>query len=252
MTKFKLSIFFLLALPFIALADESLTKIYKKHNARGTLVIASLDANDVYVYNPQRANSRFVPASTFKILNTLIALEEKVIMEDEVIKWDEKVRAYDSWNKDQTLQSAFKVSCVWCYQKFASQIGNEKYIEYLEEADYGNKKTGEDLTRFWLDGDLKISANEQILFLKKLYLKELNFKSKNFKILKNAMLEKETPEYSLSAKTGWSGKIGWYVGYVEVKGKVWLFASNLEVNSKDDLKLRKTLVLEALKSKSII
>lgn len=248
----RMFILFLLALPFTASADESISQLYKIHNTKGTLIISSLDSKVEYTHNEKRAKERFSPASTFKVLNTLIALEENIIDEKQTIQWDRKNRAYEFWNRDQTLKSAFKVSCVWCYQKFAREIGNEKYIKYLAQADYGNKKTGEYLSRFWLDGDLKISAKEQILFLKKLYLEELNFKSKNYKILKKIMLEKETQKYSLSAKTGWSGKIGWYVGYVEVKGKVWLFASNLEVNSKDDLKLRKSLVLKALKIKNII
>ncbi len=239
-------------MPLLVIADNSIAQLYKQHKAQGSLIISSLDGTSIYVHNQILSEKRFVPASTFKILNTLIALQENVIDEKQIIKWDEENRVYQSWNRDQTLESAFKVSCVWCYQEFAKQIGNERYLKYLKETHYGNEKTGKDLSRFWLDGDLKISAQEQIAFLKKVYLEELNFKSKNIKLLKKIMLEKETPKYSLSAKTGWSNKVGWYVGYIEVNDKVWLFASNLEINSKEDLKLRKSLVIEAFKLKKIL
>ena len=239
----KIFTLLLLSLPLLVMADTSISKLYERDNVKGTIIISSLDAKVQYIHNETRVNERFSPASTFKILNTLIALEENIIDENQTIQWDKKTRDYASWNRDQTLKSAFKVSCVWCYQKFAKQIGNKHYLDYLKSAAYGNKKTGVDLSRFWLDGDLKISAKEQISFLRKIYLEELDFKSKNMNLLKKIMIEKKSSNYSLFAKTGWSDKVGWYVGYIEVKGKIWLFASNLEVNSKEDLKLRKKLLL---------
>jgi len=249
-----IKIIFLLSIVFnLASADDKdLKTIVKMTDIDASVVIASLNSDVKYIYNNQRAVKRFIPASTFKIPNTLIALQERVIKDEkEVIKWDGVVRSYEPWNKDHDLQSAISVSCVWCYQRLAKKIGNDKYLSYLKKMHYGNEKTGPDLSTFWLDGDIKISAYEQIEFLKKLYKNELPFKQKYIDITKKIIIIEQTEKYTLRAKTGWSGKIGWYVGYVETKKGVWFFALNADVK-KEELKYRKQIVMEALKKKNII
>jgi len=237
----------------LALAeDNDLTNIFDRSKLNGTIVISALNDDIKYIYNEQRAVKSYIPASTFKIINTLIALEEKVIKdENEIIKWDGKVRSYTPWNKDQTLQSAISISCIWCYQKFAKEIGNDKYLAYLKNINYGNHKTGSKVTTFWLDGDIKISAMEQIEFLKKLYRNELPFKQRYIDITKKILTVEKTENYIIKAKSGFSGKIGWYVGYVETKNGVWFFSLNADI-TKDKLKYRKQIVMEALKIKNII
>lgn len=232
--------------------DKELENIFKKTKITGTIVISSLQGNKEYIYNNSRAIKRYIPASTFKIPNTLIALEERVIQDEyEIIKWDGKKRFYELWNKDQTLQSAISLSCVWCYQKFAKQIGDDKYLYYLNKLQYGNEKTGLDVSTFWLEGDMKISAVEQISFLKKLYKNDLPFKQKYIDITKKILTVKTTENYIIKAKSGWSGKIGWYIGYVETKNDIWFFALNADIK-KEELKYRKKIVMEILKIKNII
>jgi len=251
--NFKRVILLISTILSLALAqDNDLANIFDKSKLKGTIVISALNNDVKYIYNNQRAVKGYIPASTFKIINTLIALEEKVIKdENEIIKWDGKVRSYSSWNKDQTLQSAISVSCIWCYQKFAQEIGNDKYLTYLKNINYGNHKTGSKVTTFWLDGDIKISAIEQIEFLKKLYKNELPFKQRYIDITKKILTVEQTENYIIKAKTGFSGKIGWYVGYVETRNGVWFFALNADV-TKDKLKYRKQIVMDALKMKDII
>jgi beta-lactamase class D len=252
MNILKITILINLVLNFAFANDKDIKTIFDKTQINGTLVISSLDGKKEYIYNKQRAITKYIPASTFKIPNTLIALQEQVIKdENEIIKWDGIIRSYDFWNKDQTLQSAIKYSCVWCYQIFAKKIGNDKYLTYLKKLHYGNEKTGENVTTFWLDGDLKISAIEQIEFLKKLYNNDLPFNQKYIDITKKILTDEETKDYILKAKSGWSGKIGWYVGYIQSKDKVWFFALNADI-SKEQLKYRKEIVIEALKIRKII
>ena len=252
MNIFKLILFINLMLNVALGNDKDLETIFKKTNIDGTLIISSLTNNKEYIYNNSRAITRYIPASTFKIPNTLIALEEGIIKDEyEIIKWDGKKRFYEPWNKDQTLQSAIAISCVWCYQKLAKKIGDEKYLSYLKKLHYGNEKTGLDVSTFWLEGDLKISAVEQIKFLKKLYKSDLPFKQKNIDITKKILTVEKTKEYTLKAKSGWSGKIGWYIGYVETKNDIWFFALNGDI-AKEQLQYRKQIVLEALKIKNII
>jgi len=232
------------------IADTQIENIFKKSGINGSLVISTINEEE-YIYNKTRANTRYLPGSTFKIPNTLIALQENVINDQyETLKWDGKIRSYEPWNKDQNLKSAFPISCVWCYQELAKRIGNDKYLQHLKNLNYGNEKTGPDLTTFWLSGDIKISVNEQIKFLKKLYKSELPYKKEYINILKEIMIVEKTDEYILRVKTGWTQDIGWYVGYIETKNKVWFFALNADIQW-EQLKYRKQIVMEALKIKNI-
>lgn len=251
--KIKLLITILLIFnSFLFAKDTELEKIFKNKQVDGAIVIESLNTKKIFIYNDKRAEKLYSPASTFKIPNTLIALNEGVVTKDSVIVWDKKIREFDSWNKDQTLESAFKTSCVWCYQEFASKIEIEKYKKYLKELNYGNKKIGDDVTRFWLDESLKITVFEQLSFLKRLYKNELPFKLEDINTLKEIMIDEKNEDYIIRAKTGWEGKYGWYVGYVETKDDVWFFAMNIDTKTKDDLPKRKDITLEALKIKGII
>ena len=251
--KFKFKIFFLILLSINLFAwDKEVEEVFKKYKVEGTIVIESLNKKKINIYNDKRASELFSPASTFKIPHSLIALNEGIVKKDSVIVWDKKIREYESWNKDQTLLTAFKSSCVWCYQEFASKIGVEKYKKYLKELNYGNKKIGDDVTRFWLDESLEITTFEQIKFLKRFYTNNLPFKIEDINLLKEIMIDEKNENYIIRAKTGWEWKYGWYVGYVETKDDVWFFSTNIDTKSKDDLPKRKTITLETLRLKGII
>lgn len=254
--KIFISLLFLCSFIF-ADNDLSLEKIFKKNKVKGTIVIQSLNSNKSYVFNAKRANTQLLPASTFKIPNSLIALDTKVIKDEkEIIFWDRKKRFLDVWNKNQTLKTAFKYSCVWCYQYFASKLSLDIYNDYLTKLKYGNMKTGNDLTSFWLSGDIKISPYEQIEFLKKVYTEKLPFTSEHLRLVKKIMIEEKNNKYTLHAKTGWAtsskNKHGWYVGYIETSKDIWFFSTNLLISDFKRLYLRKQLTLEVFKSYNII
>lgn len=232
--------------------DASIAKLFENAQVKGTIIIESLDGKERYVYNDARARTPVLPASTFKIPNTLIALQEGVVSADSIIVWDGVQRNRVEWNHDQNLSSAFKSSCVWCYQRFARAIGLEKYTEYLHQLHYGNAEGGTDVERFWLDGALRISAYEQITFLKKLYKNELPFEQEHLDLLKSIMIDEQGNGYVLRAKTGWAvpkneAEYGWYVGYVENTKGVYFFATNLLSPT-----LCKALTLEILKAKGFL
>ena len=146
--------------------DPDLARLFHDRGVEGTIVISSLDGATEFVHNRERSETRFTPASTFKIPNTLIALEAGAIEdENEIIAWDGQEKGSPLWNKDQSLSTAFPLTCVWFYQKLAERVGDRRYREYLSLFGYGNEKTGPDVTTFWLDGDLEISVREQIRFL---------------------------------------------------------------------------------------
>ena len=253
MNVFLIILALLITLPTQA-KDKELAKLF--HGINGTIIIRSLNTNKQYSHHDKRAKQRFTIASTFKIFNTLIALQENVIKPNELLKWDGTIHEFPDWNKDQTLDSAFKTSCVWCYQELAKRIGNTHYQQYLINAHYGVLHQPFNTTTFWLDGSLEISAIEQIEFLKKVYLNTLPFSAENYQILKQIMIVKQTPSFTLRAKTGWAARatpqIGWYVGYVETSNDVWFFATNIDIQQKTDLILRQQLTEAALHAKNII
>ncbi len=234
-----------------------LAQLFSERNVEGTIIISSLNGKTEYLYNKARAEKRFLPASTFKIPNTLIALDERAVLnEKKIIKWDGKNKGWSPWNKDQSLETAFPISCVWFYQELAKRVGNVKYLSHLDRLNYGNKKTGSEVTTFWLEGELTISAREQIELLKKLYKEDLPYKKNHIQLLKKIMIVEKNARYTIGAKTGWAMRIknqhGWYVGYVETYQKVWFFATNLDIGKKNDAIYRKEITMEALKIKGII
>lgn len=237
--------------------DQALSELFFQQGVQGTIVISSLNGGTTFIHNDLRSGQRFSPASTFKIPNTLIALEEKAIAgKDDIFKWDGRIHDFAAWNHDQTLASAFKISCVWCFQEVARRIGAEKYQKYLRDLDYGEWREPFIETTFWLDGSLQISALEQVNFLRRVYLHELPFSEHSYETLKQIMLVEKENTYTMWAKTGWAARmapqVGWYVGYVETPTDVWIFATNMEIRDEKDLELRQKLTRAALQVKGVI
>jgi len=208
-------------------------KYFNEFGQKGSFVLYDFNDDKYYIYNSERCNERFIPASTFKIMNTLIGLETGVITDENFnFKWDGIKREIESHNKDHNLRSAFKYSVVWFYQEVARRIGEKRMQHYIDLTRYGNKDISGGIDLFWLQGGLRISQNEQIEFLKKIYKEDLPFSKRSVSILKDIMIAEQSDNYILRAKTGWALRvkknIGWYVGYLEQKGNAYFFALNIE------------------------
>jgi beta-lactamase class D len=204
----------------------------------GAFVLYDLNDDHYSRYHPEKCAERLLPASTFKIMNALIGLETGVIPdEDYLIKWDGTQHQIASWNQDHSLKTAMQNSVVWYYQELARRVGREKMQGYIGAVGYGNGDISGPIDAFWLDGSLKISADEQVEFLKRLYQGDLPFSERSMKIVKEILVQETTDSYELSGKTG-SGQVdgiytGWYVGYVERDDNVYVFAANLAGSSPD-------------------
>jgi beta-lactamase class D len=237
--------------------DPGLAAPFAKRGLTGTMVLASLRGGQTFVHNETRARRRFIAASTFKIPNTLIGLEEKAVESaDSRFAWDGTRHRFPAHNGDQTLRSAFQVSCVWCYQIIARRVGAEAYSRYLGRMGYGQLARKFDVSTFWLDGSLTISAYEQVEFLRSLQQRKLPFSRHAYDTLAVIMIADSGPGYTLRAKTGWSlseaPQVGWYVGYVETPADVWFFAMNIAVRGEGDLPERLAITREALAAKGIL
>ena len=179
-----------------------------------------------------------------------------VVNGTEIIKWDGQIRGMDVWNRDQSIETAFPVSCVWFYQELAKRVGLNAYQGYLQQINYGNGKVGQELTTFWLEGDLRISAYQHVNFLRKLVLRQFAFKETSYDLLKRIMVIERADSYTISGKTGWATKtdspVGWIVGYVDTKNGTWLFATNIVMTKIEEAPKRMQITLDALKAKGII
>ena len=248
-------------------------KYYENYGIKNAcFIMRDNNHESIHYYNKERSIQRFLPASTFKIFNSLVALETAVAPDDQlVIKWDSVVRNRPELNKDMTMHEAFKVSSLPYYQEIARRIGPAKMQHYLDTVKYGNMTMAGKIDDFWVNNSLQISADEQAGFVKRLYFSELPFSERSQRIVKTMMLQEQTPEYNLYYKTG-TGKIDdkyiyWIVGFSEKiehmkepKGSMnksdfryypYFFAQNFEIpvadSTKDWFKIRLDVLHEVLK-----
>ncbi len=270
MKKYKLLFIFLITISLFFIngckgeeniVEKDFSEYFNQINSQGCIIIYD-NSNDVYfVYNKKQTTSGILPASTFKIYNSLIALETGVASDkDFQIEWDGKEYEFKSWNQNQTLESAIKNSVVWYYQEIARRIGTERMQSYLDKLNYGNKNIDSGIDIFWLIGDMEISANEQIELLRKLYFLELPFSRRAQNIVKEIITLEENEDYKLSGKTGTVMRLdefyySWFVGYVESNDNIYFFATNLKKNKSNfpgTYGEAKTITIKILKSLNII
>lgn len=208
--------------------------IFKSEQTTGTLVVESLGQGKSWVHNEARAAQPKTPASTFKIPNSLFALEAGAVADvDEMVPWDGKKWRIKAWNKPHSLRSGIIVSSVPTYKELARRIGLSQMTSFVAQADYGNQSIGKEVDKFWLEGPLAISAYEQIEFLKRLHARDLPFAQDNLEATIDILEVDRGDNWVLRAKTGWAintkPAIGWYVGWLEMPDDTYMFAVNIDM-----------------------
>jgi len=233
-------------------------KYFDRYGVNGAFLVHDIQTDTYFEYNPSRLDSAYVPASTFKIIHSLIALETGIVQSvDDTIQWDGQIRNNPDWDQDLTLRDAFRYSAVWVYQDIAPRIGTEKMSSYLDQTKYGNATLrGAPIDQFWLRGNLAISAREQIDFLEKLYYRKLPFQTQHQQLVKELMRYEEKPGFTLFAKSGWSNYstpgIGWFVGFLESKDHIYFFAMNLDITKPNQAAARYSITKNILLDMGII
>lgn len=215
--------------------DDSLGKYFKENNVEGCFALFNNGTGEFTIYNLDRyKDSAFLPASTFKIVNSLIALQTGVAPNTNmIIKWDGIKRPVEAWNKDLTMYEAFRVSAVPYYQEIARRIGKDTMQFWLDSLHYGTAKIKTAIDTFWLDNSLKITPDEQLGLVKRLYFGQLPFYTAYQDMVKKMMLFEDQPEYRLSYKTGWGqrengNQLGWVAGWIEENRHLYFFVLNIE------------------------
>jgi len=217
------------------------------------LMIKCPEDDCFWVSGGKRLKCSYPPASTAKIPHTLIALEEGYAKGPETLfEWDGEERFLPVWNQDHTLESAYRYSVIWVYQRITRDLGHDVMSSWIDRLQYGNRFIGslEDISTYWLEGPLETSVEEQVEFLSKLAEEILPLSRKAIEYGKLIMTEHIGDGWILYAKTGFSNAIGWYVGWVETTtdrgGKTYVFAFNMDIAHWDELPQRKEVVREVM------
>jgi beta-lactamase class D len=241
--------------------DNSLKKYFDDNKVNGCFTLLNNADGKVTVYNMALDTQRFTPASTFKIVNSLIGLQTGRITNDTMlIKWDGQVRVFPGgdtakdWNKDMNMTEAFKVSSVPYYQEVARRIGKDTMQAWIDSLGYGDRNTRGPVDSFWLNNVLKISPDEQLGLVKRLYFDQLPFRKSVHEMVKGVMLQEDNTAYKLSYKTGWGfdeqkNNIGWQVGWIEENNHVYFFVTFVKAGKGDvDMRtIRKNITTGILK-----
>jgi beta-lactamase class D len=235
--------------------EDGFKKFFDEYKVVGTFALYNNGQGNFNIYNLSRfKDSAYTPASTFKIVNSLIGLQTGRISSTKMqIGWDGIDRGISEWNKDLTMEEAFKVSCVPYYQEVARRIGKDTMQVFLDSLSYGTKKITSKIDTFWLDNSLKIKPDEQLGLVKKLYFEQLPFTKTTMLAVKKVMIQENNSNYTLSYKTGWGYKengksIGWVVGWIEENKHPSFFVLNLEGEHDIDMvNIRKNILTNCLR-----
>ena len=256
-------------LPRQALADvapqrseirDSLAKRFTDIGTVGTFVGYKIEDYLVIASDATRSGEALLPASTFKIPNSLIALETGVVSDPDrdVFKWDGVTRAFPAWNKDHTLRSAIAASAVPVYQEIARRIGEVRMQQYVKDLDYGNKNIGGGIDRFWLNGDLRIDPIQQIDFLDRLRRGVLPVSQRSQQLTRDILPVEKLGDVIIRSKTGLIGvddrtaaggvrpSVGWLVGWAEKGSAQTVFALNLDIREPRHTAARMSLAQQLL------
>ncbi len=221
--------------------EPSLGKYFEGYE--GAFALYDIQKGTWIRFNEVRCDERFSPCSTFKIPNSLIALDSGVVKKvDDTIKWDGVDRHSSEWNRDHSMRTAFAESVVWYYQRVARDVGEERMNSYIKKLHYGNEDISGGIANFWLGSSLKISANEQATFLEHLLAGDLPFSKSSLASVKNIMKIDERDGIVFGGKTGSAmtdhkRSLNWFVGYIAGGPAQYVFATNI---SGDDIKGRHT------------
>lgn len=221
--------------------DKSLARFFEENNVSGCFAIMNNATGQFTTYNLARfRDSSYLPASTFKIINSLIGLQTGVISSDSmVIKWDGTDYPLPESKKELTMYEAFRASSLPYYQEVARRIGKDTMTLWLDSLKYGLSSAKDTfrmrsaVDQFWIDNSVKITSDEQLGIVKRLYFNQLPFYKSYQETVKRAMLRESNTKFRLGYKTGlgYTEKghaLGWVVGWIEENNHPYFFVLNLE------------------------
>ncbi|MBU5015693.1 beta-lactam sensor/signal transducer BlaR1 [Staphylococcus aureus] len=219
----------------------------------GSFVMYSMKKDKYYIYNEKESRKRYSPDSTYKIYLALFGLDRHIISDkNSRMPWNHNHYPFDSWNKDQDLNTAIQNSVNWYFERISNQISKNYTSDQLKQLNYGNKNLGS-YKAYWLEDSLKISNLEQVIVLKNMMEQNNHFSKNEKKQLSSSLLIRKNENYELYGKTGTgivNGKYnnGWFVGYVITNHDKYYFSTHLsdEKASGENAKLINEKILKEM------
>jgi beta-lactamase class D len=233
---------------------EALLDRFREVGTVGTFVGYKVDDYLIIASDRERSGEGRLPASTFKIANSVIALDTGVVEDPDkdVFKWDGVTRPNAAWNKDHTLRSAIAVSAFPVYQEIARRIGQERMQKYVDLLDYGNHNIGGGIDQFWVKGDMRIDPVQQVDFVDRLRRRTLPVSKRSQDLTADILPVTKVGDAVIRAKTGLTdrdhGALGWLVGWAEKGGADTVFALNLDVREQRHIADRMNISQACLKA----
>ncbi|EOD8794206.1 TPA: class D beta-lactamase, partial [Staphylococcus aureus] len=219
----------------------------------GSFVMYSMKKDKYYIYNEKESRKRYSPDSTYKIYLALFGLDRHIISDkNSRMSWNHNHYPFDSWNKDQDLNTAIQNSVNWYFERISNQLSKNYTSDQLKQLNYGNKNLGS-YKAYWLEDSLKISNLEQVIVLKNMMEQNNHFSKNEKKQLSSSLLIRKNENYELYGKTGTgivNGKYnnGWFVGYVITNHDKYYFSTHLsdEKASGENAKLINEKILKEM------
>ena len=230
---------------------QEITTLFNEAQTQAVFVTFDGSTWRQYGNDLKRAQTEYIPASTFKMLNALIGLQHAKVTTNEIFKWNGEKRAFPTWEKDLTLGEAMQASAVPVYQELARRIGLALMQQEVKRLGFGNRNIGQQVDNFWLVGPLKITPEQEVQFAYQLATQTLPFDVVVQKQVKDMLYIESRGDAKLYAKSGWGmdvePQVGWYTGWVDDgHGKITAFSLNMQMAAGDDVAERKQLTLDVL------
>jgi beta-lactamase class D len=234
---------------------EALAKHFADDGTQGTFVGYKVDDYLVISSDKTRSGEPRLPASTFKVPNSLIALETGVVEDPDkdIFKWDGIKRPIEAWNKDHTMRSAIAASAVPVYQEIARRIGQERMQKYVDLFEYGNRDIGGGREQFWLTGNVRIDPVQQVDFVDRLRRGTVPISKRSQDLVRDILPVTKVGDSVIHAKSGLLGaergqaSLGWMVGWAEKGAAHTVFALNMDCAEPRLIPERMALTIACLK-----
>ena len=242
--------------------DHRFQKLLDSANLEGAILVFDDSKGMWYTNDSSKIHEGHIPASTFKIPNSIVALELGIIDNDStMIYWDTEPRRLKAWEEDLIFREAFHRSCVPCYQEIARIAGVKNMKEQLTKMEYPQMvfDTG-DVDNFWLVGESRISPKEQLLFLKSVIDSTIKVSPRTVAIMKRMMIITDDNQGVFRGKTGWSIQNekhnGWFIGCLTQNEHNYYVVTNVSPMPNTDMdkfgEARKAISLKALSFLGIV
>ncbi|PJG58732.1 class D beta-lactamase [Aeromonas cavernicola] len=203
-----------------------------------------VDSNGQTLSAEGDCTTRLPPASTFKIPLALMGYDSGFLVDEKLPALPYKP-SYDGWLpawRETTTPTRWAAhSVVWFSQQLTEWLGWERFQQYVNRFDYGNRNIDgnpgkhDGLTQAWLSTSLLISPEEQARFLSKMLSGKLPVSAQTLQYTANIFKVSEIDGWQIHGKTGMGypkkqdgnlnrdQQIGWFVGWASKPGKQLIF-----------------------------